>query len=134
MVYIFFGIKSARALAKLTRRSQVRNSSLFIHYLFIYLFIFLKPCKTPVSSFEFRSSWREQGTRENAGRGEGGRAGLGARPPPQKMPFMNALKLLLSLLRFRVSRVRKKGFCVALVAVCCGDFTKICSRSEFCRK
>ncbi len=24
--------------------------------------------------------------------------------------------------------------CVALVAVCCGDFTKICSRLEFCRK
>jgi hypothetical protein len=38
-VYIFFGIKSARALAKLTRRSQVRNSNLFIIYLFICLFI-----------------------------------------------------------------------------------------------
>jgi hypothetical protein len=80
-VYIFFGIKSARALAKLTRRSQVRNSNLFIIYLFICLFIFKNPAKLPFLHLNSvpiggnRGPGKTQGAGRAAGRGwvRGGR-------------------------------------------------------------
>jgi hypothetical protein len=100
-------------LAKLTRRSQVRNSNLFIHSLFIYLFICLFISKTLRNSrFFIWIPFLLEGTgdpgKRRARGGRPGGAGCAAAAPQDA--FMKALKLLFSVLRFRVSRVRKKGF------------------------